>query len=387
MVHTGTRPKGKVNLKTLKIMYTNIDGLLSCMLEIKDYLREHRPDVLCLSETKLKEVQVCFKNEGYNIWRRDRKGKWGGGVLVLTKKDIYVDEVQYGEGMAEVIGITIKISKRVRRKIIVTYVPPKTNVWKMEEHREMHKEVLKCLEGLIRKGNKILLMGDFNCRDVNWKELEGKEIAGTWSEKLLQLIMVNTMEQWVDEFTRYRGDAEPSILDLIFTKKPESKPNLRYLSPMGKSDHVVIEMEINETEREAWKEDYKNGRLNHAKSKFEELKKYFGDINWKQIMEGKTVQEKYETFLNKYKEGVQKYVPVYKVKKGKHCWYNARCTEAKRKKDSAWKKLKKQRNEYSKNLYKEKRNEYVRIRREEEIKFEKDVVIILNSSTGMLMVK
>ena len=70
---------------------------------------------------------VFPNNEGYNIWRRDRKGKWGGGVLILTRKDIYVEEDQYGEGMAEVIGTTIKINKREKRKIVVTYVPPKTN--------------------------------------------------------------------------------------------------------------------------------------------------------------------------------------------------------------------------------------------------------------------
>ncbi len=49
------------------------------------------------------------------------------------------------------------------------------------------------------------------------------------------------------------------------------------------------------------------------------------------------MQEKYETFLKKYNEGVQKYVPVYKVRRSKHIWYNVRCTEAKKRKDIAWK--------------------------------------------------
>ena len=79
-------------------------------------------------------------------------------------------------------------------------------------------------------------------------------------------------------------------------------------------------------------------------------------------------------FSLKYNEGVQKYVPLYKVKKSKHSWYNARCQEAKREKDRAWKKLLKQRNEYNSENYKEARNEYIRIRREVERNFEKDVV-------------
>ena len=356
-------------------MYTNIDGILSSVLEVRDYLKENRPDVLCLTETKLKEnVHLSFKEEGYNNWRRDRRGKGGGGVLIIVREDIYVEEVQYGDGMEEVIGITIRTSGKARRRIILTYVPPRTNAWKMEEHKEMQRGVLKCLDSMIRKDGKVLLVGDFNCKNVRWEEMEVIANAGEWSEEMLQLAMVNTMDQWVEESTRYRGEEEPSMLDLVFTKKPEPRPTIKYLSPMGKSDHVVIEMELQEWEIIVHKEDHKNGRLNYARTNFVELRKFFGRVNWKVLMEGKNVQEKYEAFLNKYNEGVKKYVPIYKVRKSKHNWYNARCAEAKKRKDKAWKLLKKQRNENNREQYKEARNEYVRIRKEEERIFEKDVV-------------
>ena len=75
-----------------------------------------------MTETKLKEeINVNFQQEGFKLWRRDRKEKGGGGVLVMMK------EVQYGDGMAEVISITIQTNERYRRKIIVTYVLPKIN--------------------------------------------------------------------------------------------------------------------------------------------------------------------------------------------------------------------------------------------------------------------
>ncbi|MPC68698.1 hypothetical protein E2C01_062902 [Portunus trituberculatus] len=63
--------------------------------------------------------------------------------------------------------------------------------------------------------------------------------AGQWSEKVLQLTMVNAVDQWVEESARYRGEEEPSLLDLVFTKKPEPPPIIQYLSPMGRSDHVT----------------------------------------------------------------------------------------------------------------------------------------------------
>ena len=107
----------------------------------------------------------------------------------------------------------------------------------------MHKEVLKCLDDMVRMDRKVLLVGDFNCKGVNWKEMEGSGNAGLWSKKMLQLVMENTLDHWVEEFNRLRGE-EPPMLDLLFTKKIELRPIIRYLSPVGKSGHVLIEMEL-----------------------------------------------------------------------------------------------------------------------------------------------
>ena len=92
-----------------------------------------------MTETKLKEeIHLSFKGEGYNNWRRDRKGKGGGGIMIMVREDIYVEEVQYGDGMAEIISIIIRNWGK-RRRIILTYVPPKTNAWKLEEHKKCKK--------------------------------------------------------------------------------------------------------------------------------------------------------------------------------------------------------------------------------------------------------
>ena len=133
-VAAGGTSDGKSN--KLKEAYTNVDGIISSMLEIRDYQNFQKPDVFCMVETKLKEeIQISFQQEENRIFRRNRKGN-GGGILIMVQEDIFVEEVQaYGDGMAEVIGITIITNERERRKIIVTYVPPKTNTWKLEEHK------------------------------------------------------------------------------------------------------------------------------------------------------------------------------------------------------------------------------------------------------------
>ena len=62
---------------------------------------------------------------------------------------------------------------------------------------------------------------------------------------------------------------------------------------------------------------------------------------------------------------------MYKVKKSKHNWYNARCAGAKKIRDAAWKRWRKQHTEINREQYREARNDCVRIRREEEIQFKK----------------
>ena len=43
----------------IKIMYTNIDGTISRKLELADYLKEKKPEIICLTETKLcEEIQT-----------------------------------------------------------------------------------------------------------------------------------------------------------------------------------------------------------------------------------------------------------------------------------------------------------------------------------------
>ena len=58
-----------------RVMYTNTDGVVSSLSEVKDYLRE-KPELVCLTETKLREeINIRFEKEGYNLWRRDRKSR------------------------------------------------------------------------------------------------------------------------------------------------------------------------------------------------------------------------------------------------------------------------------------------------------------------------
>ena len=81
-------------------------------------------------------------------------------MLIIVRQNLCVEEVHYGDGIAEVIGLTIGTGRKERRKIIVTYVPPKTNAWQLQEHKEMYRQVIENLDHMLQDERRILLVGD-----------------------------------------------------------------------------------------------------------------------------------------------------------------------------------------------------------------------------------
>ena len=224
------------------------------------------------------------------------------------------------------------------------------------------------------KKRKVFLVGDFNCKEVDWENFESGVGEEAWGERFLTLMMENMMEQRVRENTRYRGDDEPARLDLVLTREVCLCGDIQYKCPLGKSDHVVMEMqmEILQGRRD---ETYRRGRFNYRKMDSEGLKSFFEKLNWEEMLQTRGVQKKYDIFMNYYREGVMKFVPKYKPREeGRKDWFNATCVKAKERRDAAWKRWKRNRSIINKESYRVARNEYVRVRKEEERKFEKDIV-------------
>ena len=59
--------------------------------------------------------------------------------------------------------------------------------------------------------------------------------------------MNNIMTQWIKDNTKFSGNEELSRLDLLLTKELKVIRNVNYQCPLGKSDHVLIEFEVNDS--------------------------------------------------------------------------------------------------------------------------------------------
>ncbi|KAH0817119.1 hypothetical protein GEV33_005672 [Tenebrio molitor] len=98
-------------------------------------------------------------------------------------------------------------------------------------------------EGLADTSEKIFIFGDFNMLQLLWP-LDSSGSFSNSSQLMADLIINSHLCQLVLEPTRFRLNQTPSTLDLIISSYDNSLTNLKYLSPIGISDHVTLGIEL-----------------------------------------------------------------------------------------------------------------------------------------------
>lgn len=74
-------------LKELKIMHINVQGIYTSRVELDYLIQEHEPHILTLNETHLKPHNKLNISQ-YNILRKDRHDRAGGGVAILVHDSV-----------------------------------------------------------------------------------------------------------------------------------------------------------------------------------------------------------------------------------------------------------------------------------------------------------
>ena len=80
--------------------------------------------------------------------------------------------------------------------------------------------------------NNLLLVGDFNWPNIDWKNWPSPKSLGS-ETKFLDILRKNYLLQYIDKPTKIRGDDEPHVLDLVLTNEPFIA-GIDYLAPLGK---------------------------------------------------------------------------------------------------------------------------------------------------------
>ena len=140
---------------------------------------------------------------------------------------------------------------------------------------------------------RILLMGDYNLKEINWVEHYTAGSKTSLPHLFYENIKDCFLYQHVDKPTRFKGEQQESVLDLVFTKEEHDIKNIEIYQPLGNSDHgLVIFYFICK-----WRTsiNFQPHRL-YFKGNYEALNDLIRGTNWGEELEDKNVDEKWVYF-------------------------------------------------------------------------------------------
>ena len=106
--------------RRVKVFYTNVDGLIDKRLE---YIEKEKLGILCLIEIKLsrKVDSKALGLENYAVYRKDREGKRGGGIMIIVEEKLKSKRKvlpKTGQRSWRLIGKTEKVKSCILRSFI-----------------------------------------------------------------------------------------------------------------------------------------------------------------------------------------------------------------------------------------------------------------------------
>jgi len=251
----------------------------------------------------------------------DRVNRVGGGVIVYVKDTLRATEIKIDniDGV-EITGATVDTGS-AKLTFVNVYRPPNTSP---ETDVLLYGELRKISVG------HIIIVGDFNCPNVNYDLLD----ADNEGMRLLEFLDDNFLLQLIDSPTRANN-----ILDLLIVSQVNLVRNIEISEPIGNSDHNMIKFNINLENKimsnSQTVPDFKNAN-------FEGFGNSLAIANWEDLLGG-NAEEMWGEFLRVFKDQERNYIP-YKIKRTsgdlKPKWWNIAIGNALNSRNRAYKRYK-----------------------------------------------
>ena len=170
----------------------------------------------------------------YNVYRRDRCSRPGGGVITLVLKQLHSHLIPIPERFndVEVLAVNV-ISHDGAIRFIVVYRPPEYNLI----GREYMKLLCECLKYLFETKDTIIMVGDFNLPCIDWNNFSSP--CDDIHSAFFDLCMQSGFIQLVNEPTRGNN-----CIDLVLTNDQMIVSELSVNEPFSTSDHSKVTFDV-----------------------------------------------------------------------------------------------------------------------------------------------
>jgi len=358
----------------LNVLFSNVDGFLSKKNELLSRVNINPPHIICLVEVISKQsTEFDFSSleiNGYYLLHSTPK-LIHRGVVTFVRNDVSANPVVSLNKLPFDESYWIEIF--FKNEVIVL-----GNVYRnWSSDYDNHKNLCQLIDEvcIYSKDKKLVIVGDFNYKDIDWSSYCCHENVQKPSHLFLQNILINNLCQHITDFTRQRGNDKPSTLDLLFTNNLTDILRIELESPLGQSDHVVINFSLQNTRlpNKCIKKTYPD----YKSADFDKINLSLLSTPWETLMANKNANESWLILKDKITELYKKYIPIKENTKkfnNRPQWMSKKTEFAINKKKKAWKKYKSNPSNYSLNKFRKARNECNTIIKESKISFERKLV-------------
>ena len=212
-------------------MCLNARSIINKNNELNIIVDNIKPHIIGITESWANNdiTDAELGREGYVMFRRDRMGKRGGGVLLYIKETIPAYEVQLQEeaDCKEALWCNL-VTGHTTITIGVVYRCANITI---QNNEKIHNAISE-----VSKGD-CIIMGDFNHGNIKW---DSQQSTGIEDQQLLGLVQDKFLTQHVLEPTR-----AAIVLDIVLSSQKEFVDNVVIQEPLGSSDHNQLHFNIN----------------------------------------------------------------------------------------------------------------------------------------------
>ncbi|KAK4829368.1 hypothetical protein QYF61_003295 [Mycteria americana] len=166
-----------------EVLYTNARSMDNKQEELEAIVHQENYDMVAITETWWDDLHNwSAAMDGYKLFRRDRRGRRGGGVALYVRECLDSLELDDGDDRVECLWVRIR-GKANKADIVVgvCYRPPNQDD---EADKLFYKQLGEASQSLA-----LVLVGDFNLPDVCWKYNTAEEQSRRFLECVADIFL------------------------------------------------------------------------------------------------------------------------------------------------------------------------------------------------------
>lgn len=296
---TSTARRKKLVTRTepaIKILYANADQLTTGKKdELLKRIEKEEPMIVAVTEAKPKNsakerLIIDYEIENYTLHPINLlNANTGRGIAVYTHNSLTksIADITTDVKFEECCLLEVRLRGGDTMLFACCYRSPTQSAMSNENNEKLN-QLLRVIAK--KKYSHRCVIGDFNYRDINWSSWTTVHGEESKEQRFIDAIRDCFFYQHVQESTRRRGNDQPSTLDLIFTDEEMQISEVKYLAPLGKSDHCMIVFDFHcylDYSKPKISFQYKNGD-------YSGMREFLEKNNWVDEFKSLTVKEDVE---------------------------------------------------------------------------------------------